>query len=84
MTDIQLHPVQNRPKYGHSTKVRTEVTLRAYEVYCHVYSEQKALITGDCRGGFGIGELIAFLYAHTFDKSEWKSRVDEAFEGMDI
>jgi len=84
MTDIQLHPVQARFKPGHSAKLRTEVTLRAYEVYCHLYREQEALITGNCRGGFSAGELIGFLYAHTFPKSEWKSRVDEAFEGMDI
>jgi len=58
------------------------VTRRAYEVYCKVYGSQAALITGDCRGGFGVGELIAFLYAHSFPESEWEKRVDEAFHGM--
>ena len=62
--------------------LRTEVTLRAYEVYKHIYGEQKALIEDDCRGGFGVGELIAFLYARSFPKNEWRARVDEVFEGM--
>jgi hypothetical protein len=60
------------------------VTLRAYEVYCHVHRPQEALITGGCRGGFGVGELIAFLYAYPFPKNEWRSRVEEALRGMCI
>jgi hypothetical protein len=59
------------------------VTMKAYEVYCHVYSEQRALVTGDCRGGFGVNELVAFLYASSFPKSEWRMRVDEALAGME-
>lgn len=59
------------------------MTLRAYEVYCHVYSPQEALVTGECRGGFSSGELVAFLYAHSFPKPEWRARVDEAFRGME-
>jgi hypothetical protein len=41
------------------------------------------LVTGNCRGGFSAGELIAFLYARSFPKSEWRARVDEAFHGME-
>ena len=44
--------------------VPEDVYMAAYEVYCHVYSPQEALITGHCRGGFGIGELVAFLYTN--------------------
>ena len=79
MSDIATHPVQrdNAPR-----AVRTEVTMRAYEVYCHLYSPQEALVTGGCRGGFGVGELIAFLYAHSFPKEQWRARADEAFRGM--
>jgi hypothetical protein len=51
-------------------------------VYRKLYGAQEALITGQCRGGFGVGELIAFLYAHTYPESEWKERVDEALHGM--
>ena len=56
--------------------------MRAYEVYCAVYAPQEALVTGHCRGGFGVGELIAFLYAYGFPRKEWRQRVDEAFHGM--
>jgi len=56
--------------------------MKAYDVYKHLHGEQEALITGDCRGGFSTGELIAFLYARTFPKEEWRNRSDEAFNGM--
>ncbi len=77
----EIHPVQT-PCCHRSGECRTEVTLRAYEVYSHVYGPQKALIEGECRGGFSTGELIAFLYAHSFPREEWRTRVDEAFKGM--
>lgn len=56
--------------------------LRAYEVYCHMYGPQPAMVdvAKGCRGGFCTNELIAFLYARTFPKSEWRQRVDEALE----
>lgn len=77
---MELHPVQTVDHKG--GKLRTEVTLRAYEVYCHVYGTQKAMVEGSCRGGFGTSELIAFLYARSFPKDEWRRRTNEAFEGM--
>lgn len=58
------------------------VTLRAYEVYSHIQRPQEAMITGGCRGGFGAGEIIAFLYARSFPKTEWEARVREALTGM--
>jgi hypothetical protein len=74
----ETHPVQAR----HTPKrINKAVTMRAYEVYCHVYAPQTAMVTDGCRGGFSGGELIAFLYAHSFPKEEWRSRVDEAFHG---
>ena len=80
---IAVHPVQWKGGWPQKTStVRTEVTLRAYEVYKYVYGEQVALITGGCRGGFGVGELIAFLYARSFPQNEWRVRVDEAFRNM--
>jgi len=57
--------------------------LMAYEVYSHVYGPQKALIEGACRGGFSTCELIAFLYARSFPKSEWRQRVDEVFSNQE-
>lgn len=83
MNEVATHPVQNHNK-GKSCVAPVTVTMRAYEVYCHVYSPQEALVTGHCRGGFSVGELVAFLYAHSFPKAEWKQRVDEAFRGMTI
>lgn len=77
------HPVQRTSSLDREQgQVPQVVTLRAYEVYRHVHGEQVALITGNCRGGFGVGELIAFLYARSFPQSEWRQRVDEAFTGM--
>jgi len=55
--------------------------MAAYEVYCELYGAQEALVTGGCRGGMSQGELIAFLYARSFPRSEWRRRVDEAFRG---
>ena len=77
---METHPVQTIDHKG--GRLRTEVTLRAYEVYSHIYGEQEALITGHCRGGFSTGELIAFLYARSFPKAEWRIRADEAIREM--
>ncbi len=33
--------------------------------------------------GFGTNELIAFLYAHSFPRSKWNARVNEAFDGAE-
>lgn len=75
------HPVQKPHRNEHSY-CPIKVTLAAYEVYCHVWGPQEALITGWCRGGFGTCELIALLYARSFPRNEWRQRVDEAFSGM--
>ena len=81
---IETHPVQVPAVHRKHIAPRAPVvvTMKAYEVYCHLYGSQKALITGNCRGGMSTGELIAFLYAATFPKEEWRKRVDEAFKGM--
>jgi hypothetical protein len=80
--DVATHPVQtSQRRDGHAP---VTVTMRAYEVYCHVYAPQEAMVTGGCRGGFSAGELIAFLYAHSFPKEEWKARTAEAFRGMKL
>ena len=60
------------------------VTMAAYEVYCHIHGEQQAMVEGGCRGGFGVGELIAFLYARSFPMSEWLARAQEAFAGLKL
>lgn len=86
MTDTPTHPVQTHARYGReAARVSQLVTLRAYEVYCHIYGAQEAMIDDPgrgCRGGFGVGELFAFLYARSFPKEEWTMRVDEALKGL--
>lgn len=73
------HPVQTTADiYKGSATVPACVTLRAYEVYRKLFGPQEALITGGCRGGFGVEELASFLYARTFPESEWRQRFDEA------
>jgi hypothetical protein len=80
--DNHLHPTRHAPDYAAMASPKV-VTMRAYEVYRHLYGEQQALVEGSCRGGFGANELIAFLYAATFPKAEWRQRVDEALTGME-
>lgn len=87
MSEPEMHPVQTRSKYESRQALLTSlVTLKAYEVYSHVYSPQPALVDlagRNCRGGFSTGELIAFLYAASFPKAEWRTRVDEALQGSE-
>lgn len=79
-----FHPVQTTDvRRPGDAVVPSEVAFRAYEVYSHVFGPQPAMIDlegRNCRGGFGIGELIAFLYARSFPKDQWRDRVDEALE----
>ena len=78
---IQLpHILRNR----RSGRLPMVVTMRAYEVYCHINAPQEAMVTGDCRGGFHVSELLAFLYARSFPKEEWAERVREAWNGMNL
>jgi len=81
MSDVECCPFQTTC-CARSGSVPRVVHMRAYEVYRHVFGQQEALITGGCRGGFGIGELFAFLYAYPFPKEEWRDRVDEAISGF--
>ena len=84
MTDAQtpegrekFHPIQEHRKLG---SIPESVALKAYEVYCDLYGAQPALVdeAKGCRGGFCTGELIAFLYARTFPREQWRQRFDEA------
>lgn len=56
------------------------ISARAYEVYAHLYGKDQSLQRLNERGGFGVGELFAFLYARSFPQSEWQMRTDEAFK----
>ncbi len=81
--EVKTHPVQTVDYIGRSGRAPQVVTMRAYEVYCHVFGPQEAIVTGGCRGGFGAGELIAFLYAYSFPKEQWRDRFEEAYLGME-
>lgn len=78
----EFHPIQTHDVTRRGMAVMpSEVTLRAYEVYCALYGQQPAMVDlagRGCRGGFGVGELVAFLYARSFPKNEWQERFDEA------
>lgn len=81
--EIETHPVQRTHALTRDAAVVPKVVaMRAYEVYCHLYGEQEAMVTGHCRGGFHVHELISFLYAAGFPKNEWRARVEEATNGM--
>ena len=80
--DIPTHPVQSVNVRG-NCKLPQAVTLRAYEVYCHIHGKQEAMVTKGCRGGFHVGEIISFLYARSFPKEEWKIRARESDQGME-
>lgn len=87
LTNEQIaFPIQAKAR-SHPSKdasINRYVYMAAYEVYSEVHGPQKALIEGNCRGGFGVGELIAFLYARAFPRGEWSQRVDEALKNMDV
>jgi hypothetical protein len=80
----EFHPIQTSEYRPYRQAfMPSEVTLRAYEVYCHLYGPHPAMVDlagRNCRGGFGVGELVAFLYAHSFPKDEWDKRVREALQ----
>lgn len=76
-------PVQTRQPIHSGAQVNRAVYMAAYEVYCHIFRPQEALITGNCRGGLSAGEIIAYLYARSFPRAEWKQRMDEAFKNME-
>lgn len=87
--ETNTHPVQ----FGHSiehpsqvARVPSLVALRAYEVYCHLFGAQPAMIDVEkgCRGGFSVGEIVAFLYARSFPKDEWRERFREGQTGMTL
>jgi len=81
----EFHPVQTQDFVRPHLRpvIPASVALRAYEVYCHVYAPQSAMVDlagRGCRGGFSLGEIIGFLYARSFPKEEWRKRWEEACE----
>jgi NTP pyrophosphatase (non-canonical NTP hydrolase) len=54
--DNRMAPVQ-----GYSRGIPWKLHLKAYDAYCERYGPQQALIEGDCRGGFSVGELDRYV-----------------------
>lgn len=82
MSEPRMFPIQKHSRPHTPAKIAEDIYMRAYEVYCEVFRPQDALIDLDgrnCRGGFGMGELTAFLYAYPFPRKEWRERTDYAF-----
>ena len=80
---IETARIQSRSMYCREVaRVNKTVLRAAYEVYEAVFGPQPGLVDGE-RGGFGTGELIAFLYARPFPRKEWSARVNEALAGME-
>ncbi len=79
MSETTFHPMQT---HNVQRSLPEGVVLRAYEVYCALYGEQKAMVdvARGCRGGFSVAEIVAFLYARTFPRGEWERRFEEALE----
>jgi hypothetical protein len=71
---------------GASGKIPWAVHLMAYEVYSEIFGKQDALVDRvgrNCRGGFGIAELIGFLYARNFPRDQWDKKFHEAIDGLE-
>jgi hypothetical protein len=84
-TGIRMFPMQVTQGYNREEgRLAEPIYMAAYEVYCHVYAPQQAMVDFEkgCRGGFSSAEIIAFLYARSFPKSEWRWRVDAAHKGI--
>ena len=71
----------NRSMSGTISKAMME---RAYEVYIHLYGKSQSLERMNERGGLSVGEVMAFLYAHSYPQSEWRERSHEGFKDMDL
>lgn len=77
----RMFPIQNPHNVRHRSQVPESVYMKAYEVYSHIHGPQPAMVEGNCRGGLEVNELIAFLYAASFPREEWRQRVELVFSG---
>lgn len=59
------------PVQGYTDGIPWEMHMRAYDAYRKKYGEQRALIEGACRGGFGTGELDEFIPGWREELSEF-------------
>lgn len=81
MIKFQMMPVQTKRNKTPGS-ISSEIYMKAYEVYSHIYGKQDAMIIGKCRGGFFTREIVALLYAASFPKETWETKLDEALAGI--
>jgi hypothetical protein len=86
LTSKEMFPVQTPRRWTDGAQIPGAVYLAAYEVYCHLWGPQEAMVdhARGCRGGFTAGEIVAFLYAKTFPKDQWRARFEEATKGASL
>jgi hypothetical protein len=70
-----MHPVQIHDL--RDAQLPAVVTERAFEVYDAIWPG-RTLDDINTRGGLGVREVVAFLYARSFPREEWRKRFDEA------
>ena len=81
-TEPKTVPAQISDPYNRkSGRLPEPVARMAYEVYTHLWPDQTFDRLHE-RGGFGVGEIVAMLYAHNFPKAEWRRRFDEDCRGL--
>ena len=66
MNENKTHPVQ-KSNSRQASRIGTKVSLKAYEVYCHVYGQQEALITGDCRVSLNLSIFFDQVFLRNTD-----------------
>ena len=65
------------------TRMPQPVAERCYEVYSALYGNRQSLAHLQRRGGFGAGEVVAFLYARSFPREEWRERANEVLYALE-
>lgn len=58
---LEIHEGKKAPVQGYTPGIPWDMHMEAYAAYCKKYGEQKAMIEGWCRGGFGASELDMFI-----------------------
>lgn len=83
MNPINMLPTQVSNGYGQKVEISEEIARKAYEVFSHLYGTSQSFERIHERGGFSSREIIAFLYMHTFPKSEWSKISYHVFAGIE-
>lgn len=74
MSDARMAPVQR------GFPIPWSVAEAAYEVYAHINGSGQSLERLCERGGFGVGELTAYLFARPFPRDQWRGVSEAHFQ----